>query len=52
MFSTTVLISVHIVYVKQLPWFVALAFFVVFGFFDGWFSPPNTICIHELICCM
>ncbi|KAK7685859.1 hypothetical protein QCA50_011206 [Cerrena zonata] len=37
MFSTTILISVHIVYVKQLPWFVALGFFLMFGFFDGLF---------------
>ncbi|KAF9029604.1 potassium transporter [Hymenopellis radicata] len=34
MFSTTVLIAVHIRYVKMLPIVVAIGYLVVFGFFD------------------
>ncbi|KAF8918970.1 potassium transporter [Mucidula mucida] len=37
MFSTTILIGVHIRYVKMLPGVVALAYLLVFGFFDGLF---------------
>ncbi|GJE85382.1 KUP/HAK/KT family potassium transporter [Phanerochaete sordida] len=37
MFSTTVLIAIQMVYVKHLPIYVALAFFLVFGFLDGLF---------------
>ncbi|KAI0060612.1 potassium transporter [Artomyces pyxidatus] len=37
MFSTTVLISIQMRYVKHLPIIVALAFFVFFGFLDGLF---------------
>ncbi|KAJ3576321.1 hypothetical protein NP233_g493 [Leucocoprinus birnbaumii] len=37
MVTTTVLIALQTVYVKQLPVALALAFFLVFGFFDGLF---------------
>ncbi|KZP18771.1 potassium transporter, partial [Athelia psychrophila] len=37
MFSTTILIAIQMRYVKHLPWVVGLAYFVVFGFFDGLF---------------
>ncbi|KAF7972843.1 hypothetical protein HWV62_16954 [Athelia sp. TMB] len=37
MFSTTVLIAIQIRYVKHLPAIVGIAYFLVFGFFDGLF---------------
>ncbi|EIM80921.1 potassium transporter [Stereum hirsutum FP-91666 SS1] len=37
MFTTTVLITIQISYVKQLPIAVALLYFVTYGFFDGLF---------------
>jgi KUP system potassium uptake protein len=37
MFTTSVLLAVHIFYSKKLPLVVALAFFIPFGFFDGLF---------------
>jgi KUP system potassium uptake protein len=35
MFSTTLLISVQMRFVKHLPVVIPLAFFLIFGFFDG-----------------
>jgi KUP system potassium uptake protein len=35
MFTTTVLISLQIRYVKQLPWILGIAFLLFFGFLDG-----------------
>lgn len=35
MFTTTVLITIQISYVKQLPIAVAVLYFVAYGFFDG-----------------
>jgi len=35
MFTTTVLISLQIRYVKQLPYILGIAFFLFFGFLDG-----------------
>src|ERR1700753_3687329 len=35
MFSTSTLIAIQMVYVKHLPVIVAVAFFLIFGFFDG-----------------
>jgi KUP system potassium uptake protein len=35
MFSTTILISVQIRYVKHLPAIVGILFLLTFGFFDG-----------------
>lgn len=40
MFTTTVLITIQISYVKQLPIAVALLYFVTYGFFDGEDFPP------------
>jgi len=37
MFTTTVLIALQMRYVKHLPIIVSIAFFLVFGFFDGLF---------------
>ncbi|KAL4246799.1 Potassium transporter [Abortiporus biennis] len=37
MFDTTVLLAVQMVYVKHLPVIIAIAFFLIFGFFDGLF---------------
>ncbi|KIY68292.1 potassium transporter [Cylindrobasidium torrendii FP15055 ss-10] len=37
MLSTTGLITVHIIWVKRLPWYAACAFFLWFGFFDALF---------------
>ncbi|KAJ3818862.1 potassium transporter [Lentinula raphanica] len=37
MFSTSVLLAVQMVYVKHWPVVIGLAYFVVFGFFDGLF---------------
>jgi len=37
MLSTTVLIAVHIYYVKRLPLIIALGYMIIFGFFDGLF---------------
>ena len=45
MFSTTTIIAIQMVYVKHLPMIIAIAFFLIFGFFDGeanytlWFFP-------------
>ena len=35
MFTTSVLISLQIRYVKQLPYILGIAFFLFFGFLDG-----------------
>jgi KUP system potassium uptake protein len=35
MFSTSVLMSIQIYYVKHSPWILGLAYFCTFGFFDG-----------------
>lgn len=35
MFTTSVLISLQIRYVKYLPWIVAILYFSFFGFLDG-----------------
>jgi KUP system potassium uptake protein len=35
MFSTTVLLAIHMYYRKMWPLLVAIAFFLIFGFFDG-----------------
>jgi KUP system potassium uptake protein len=35
MFSTTVLVSLQIRYVKHLPWIIGILFFTFFGFLDG-----------------
>ena len=35
MFSTTTLLAVQMVYVKQLPVVIAVGFFLIFGFLDG-----------------
>jgi KUP system potassium uptake protein len=35
MFTTTVLISLQIRYVKHLPWIIGILFFLFFGFIDG-----------------
>jgi KUP system potassium uptake protein len=35
MFTTDVLISLQIRYVKHLPWIVGILFFTFFGFIDG-----------------
>ncbi|KAL4246797.1 Potassium transporter [Abortiporus biennis] len=37
MFTTTVLLAIQMVYVKHLPIVIAIAFFLIFGFFDGLF---------------
>ena len=37
MFSTTILIAIQMQYVKHLPIYITLAFFLVFGFLDGMF---------------
>lgn len=37
MFVTTTLIALQIPYVKQLPWFLGVAWLIFFGFFDGIF---------------
>lgn len=37
MTSTSVLIAVHIFYVKKLPLILALGYFAIFGFFDALF---------------
>ncbi|KIP07228.1 hypothetical protein PHLGIDRAFT_118284 [Phlebiopsis gigantea 11061_1 CR5-6] len=37
MFSTTILIAIQMQYVKHLPVYITLAFFLVFGFLDGLF---------------
>lgn len=37
LFVTTTMITVQCRYVKRLPWFITLGFFVCFGFFDGIF---------------
>lgn len=37
MFSTAVLIAVHIYYIKRLPLIIALGYIIIFGFFDGLF---------------
>jgi KUP system potassium uptake protein len=35
MFTTSVLISLQIRYVKHLPWIISILFFSFFGFIDG-----------------
>jgi len=35
MFTTSVLISLQIRYVKHLPWIIGIMFFLFFGFLDG-----------------
>jgi KUP system potassium uptake protein len=35
MFTTSVLISLQIRYVKHLPWIIGILFFLFFGFIDG-----------------
>jgi KUP system potassium uptake protein len=35
MFTTSVLISVQMRYVKHLPWIVSILFLLFFGFLDG-----------------
>lgn len=35
MFTTSVLISLQIRYVKYLPWIIAILYFSFFGFLDG-----------------
>ena len=37
MFSTTILIAIQMQYVKHLPIYITLAFFLAFGFLDGMF---------------
>jgi KUP system potassium uptake protein len=37
MFVTTTLIAIQIPYVKHLPWFLAIAWLLFFGFLDGLF---------------
>ncbi|KAG8907580.1 hypothetical protein FRB99_003504 [Tulasnella sp. 403] len=37
MFITTSLVALQTYYTKHLPWFLALGFFLIFGFFDGLF---------------
>ena len=35
MFTTTILVSLQIHYVKHLPWIIGISFFFFFGFLDG-----------------
>jgi KUP system potassium uptake protein len=35
--STSILLSISMYYVKHLPWIIAVAYVIVFGFFDGLF---------------
>ena len=48
MFSTTTLIAIQIVSVKHLPIVLAVAFFVLFGFFDGKSGPNFPAHRHHL----
>ena len=40
MITTSVLIAIQFKYVKGLPWWLGLAFFLAFGFFDGMCTTP------------
>jgi KUP system potassium uptake protein len=51
MFSTTVLLAVQMVWVKHWSVFIALGYFVIFGFLDGlfWGASLKKVSLDEMI---
>ena len=48
MFTTSVLISLQIRYVKHLPWIFGILFLLFFGFLDGnWYQSPSALMLKH-----